>query len=1824
MRLGSLKSNIGHAQAAAGVGGVIKVVQALRHGVMPATLHATEPSPFVDWSAGAVELLTEAQTWPDLDRPRRAAVSSFGISGTNAHVIIEQVPAADLPAEQPAAERAPAPAQQQPAAQPKPEPSGAEQPQAEPAAGTMPLPVPVVLSGRTEAALRAQAARLRDAVLAEPVALPDLGWSALTGRARFDQRAVVLAADAEQLVAGLTALAEEQDDPRVVTGGVVPGTDQVVFVFPGQGAQWDEMAQRLLAESPVFADSIADCDRALSAYVDWSLLDVLREVEGAPSLERVDVVQPVLFAMMVSLAALWRSYGVRPAAVVGHSQGEIAAAHVAGALTLDDAARVVALRSQAIGAIAGQGGMMSVPLGLAAVQDLLAPWQPAISVAAVNGPASTVVSGEVGPLQELHAQLVADGVRARLVPVDYASHSAHVERIEQRLLELLAPVRPRAASVPFFSTVTASLLDTTELDAGYWYRNLRRTVRLEESVRGLLATRHRVFAEMSPHPVLIVGIEETAEAAGERIVAVGSLRRRQGGLDQFLTSAARLHTAGAPVDWTPAFGAGARRVDLPAYAFQRQRFWLRAATGTGDMSSVGLADAAHPLLGAAVELAGGDAVLTGRIGLRAQPWLAGHAVYDTALLPGAAFAELAVRAGDQVGCPHVEDLTLWSPLLLPASGGVQLQVTVTGTGERRELAVHARRDGEQEWTRHASGVLTQAAPAAPAGPGAWPPPGAVEVDLDGVYERLIEHGYRYEGAFTGLRRVWTDGGDVLAEVVLPEQHRADAGRFTLHPALLDAALHPLLPGVVGGGRPLLPFAWTGLTVYAAGATELRVRLSISEDEQGATARLLLADPTGAVVATVDELTLRPLTRQVLAGTAGNGALYELDWSTVPPAEQAAAAYPMIGPDLLGLRPAAVHADLAALGAALDAGEPAPDVVLCCAASPAPGDMPAAVRDAAYGVLDLVQAWLADERFARSRLAVVTRRAMARAGERVGDLPHAAVWGLVRTAQTENPDRFVLVDLDDLPGTPRLLAGALATGEPQLLLRDGAALAPRLARPSAGDVLPVPEDSPAYKLIVDGGTLENLRFVPAPEVLEPLAEGTVRVSVRAGGLNFRDVLIGLGMVDQRHAVMGAEGAGVVVEVGPGVTDLAVGDRVTGYFPGAFAPLAVADRRLLARLPDGWGFAQAASVPVVFLTAYYGLVDLGRVRPGEKVLIHAAAGGVGIAAVQLARHLGAEVFGTASPGKWGTLRALGLDDDHIAHSRTLDFGDRIRAVTGGSGVDVVLNSLADEFIDTSLRLLGDGGRFLEMGKTDIRDTAQVEAAHPGVTYRVYDLTALASTEPGTPGAMPERMQEILAEVLALFEQGVLQPLPVTTWDVRHAVEAFRFLSQARGTGKVVLTVPRPLDPDGTVLITGATGTLGALAARHLVTGYGARHLLLVSRRGPDAPGATELRDELTGFGAHVTVAACDVADRAALAELLAAIPEAHPLTGVVHTAGVLDDGVVAGMTREQFENVLRPKADAAWHLHDLTRDADLSMFVLYSSFAGLLGQAGQADYAAANAFLDALAAHRRDLGLPAVSLAWGLWAQASGMTGHLDEVDLRRMARSGLLPLSSTEGMAAFDAALALGRPAAVPTRLDPAALRTQGENLPALLRGLVAVATRRAAAGQAAAPGGSLADRLAALTEPDRRRTLVDLVRTQVATVLGHTGRDTVAADRALKELGFDSLTAVELRNRLNAATGLRLPTTLVFDHPTAGEIAAFLREQFVLGEVAADTAVLADLDRIGALLRASLGEGAAPDRIAGRLQELLALCATADAPQADDDLDAATDDELFALVDQLS
>jgi len=646
---------------------------------------------------------------------------------------------------------------------------------------------------------------------------------------------------------------------------------------------------------------------------------------------------------------------------------------------------------------------------------------------------------------------------------------------------------------------------------------------------------------------------------------------------------------------------------------------------------------------------------------------------------------------------------------------------------------------------------------------------------------------------------------------------------------------------------------------------------------------------------------------------------------------------------------------------------------------------------------------------------------------------------------------------------------------------------------------------------------------------PLGVNEVRVGVRAAGLNFRDVLIALGLYPG-EAPLGSEAAGVVLEVGSGVTDLVPGDRVMGLVPESFGPVAVADRRLLVRLPAGWTYAEGASVPVAYLTAYYGLVHLAGLRRGERVLVHAAAGGVGMAAVQLARHLGADVFATASPAKWEAVLGLGVGEDRIASSRDLGFRERFLEVTDGGGVDVVLDALAGEFVDASLELLPRGGRFVEMGKADIRDPEAVARAHPGVCYRSYDLFE----------AGPERLQEMLAEVVRLFEAGALRHGPIRCWDARHGAEAFRHLREGRNVGKLVLTVAAPPDPEGTVLVTGGTGGLGAQVARHLAERHGVRHLLLVSRRGPAAEGAADLVAELEGLGACARAVACDVADREQVRELLGSL--ARPLTAVVHAAGVLDDGLVESLTPDRVERVMAPKVAAALHLDELTARLELSEFVLFSSLAGLMGNPGQGSYAAANAALDALAARRRAAGLPATSLAWGLWADRTGMTGDLDAAQLARLERTGVQALSTGLGLELLDRARAVDEALLVPVRLDPAGLRALAGAgmLPALLRGLV-----RGPAGHSKR-GGTLAERLAGVARPEWERVAEELVRAQVAAVLGHTSAAAVDPHRAFKELGFDSLAAVELRNRLTQATGLRLPATLVFDHPTSAAVARHL------------------------------------------------------------------------------
>ncbi|HEX5257099.1 MAG TPA: type I polyketide synthase, partial [Mycobacterium sp.] len=1694
--LGSIKSNMGHTQAAAGAAGVIKMVQAMRHEALPATLHVDAPSPHVDWSAGSVSLLTEAQPWKveRAERPRRAGVSSFGISGTNAHVIVEAAPT------KPAREAGPA----------------------------RPV-VPWAVSAKSPSALAAQAARLAEYVRAHSdLDVADVGWS-LAGRATFEYRAVVVGGDRDRLLAGLDELAN--DDP---TGSVIRGTatpaGKTVFVFPGQGSQWLGMAIELLDTAPVFAQQIHECEEAFAEFVDWSLIDVLRGAPDAPGLDRVDVVQPVLFAVMVSLAELWKSVGVNPDAVIGHSQGEIAAAYVAGALSLHDAARVVTLRSKLLTSLAGPGGMLSIACSTERARELLAPYGNRASIAAVNGRSAVVVSGEVAALDELVGFCADLELRTRRIDVDYASHSVEVEAIRADLAEVLSGIEPRSSRIAFFSTVTGNRLDTAGLDADYWYRNIRQTVQFDQAVRSACEHGYRTFIESSPHPALVAGIEDSANDHGggdTEAIVIPTLGRDDGGLDRFLTSAATAFAAGVSVRWRGALD-GAGFVELPTYAFDRRRFWLSGEGIAADASGLGLGASEHPLLSAVVELpASGGVVLTGRLSPSRQGWLTDHAVSGTVVFPGSGFVELAIRAGDEVGCSTVDELTLQAPLMLPAkdsgSASVAVQVVVGpavgappacgGESSQRGVSIFSRPDTGSGWVCHAEGTLSTGSVEPAADLSAWPPAGAVKVDAADGYEQLAARGYGYGPAFKGLTATWVRDDEVFAEVRLPDAAGGVNG-FGVHPALLDAAMHALIVSHHIAGQTdevVLPFSWQGVSLHAAGASAVRARIapaSVSE-AAGALSRAVsieLADGLGLPVLSVRTMLARPVSeRQLRAAVSASGPdrLFEVVWS--PAAATAAGT------------------------------ESAAHQVFESAA--AGQDPVSETYERTHRALATVQSWLTEHD--SGVLIVATRGAMGLAGEDVPDLAGAAVWGLVRSAQTENPGRIVLVD-SDAALDDSAIATVLAVGEPAVLLRDGTAYIARVHGSRAVDgIMTPPADGPWRLGISSAGTFENLQLEPVPNPGAALEPGQVRVALRAIATNFRDVMITLGMFTH-DALLGGEGAGVVVEVGPGITEFAVGDSVYGFFPDGSGTLVPGDVRLLQHKPAHWSYAEAAGISAVFTTAYMAFIHLADVKPGQRVLVHAAAGGVGMAAVQLGRHLGLEVFATASRGKWDTLRAMGFDEDHISDSRSLEFEEKFRAVTGGRGMDVVLDSLAGEFVDASLRLVAPGGVFLEMGKTDIRDPGVVSQEYPGVRYRAFDLF-----EPGRP-----RMHQWMLDLAGLFDAGVLEPLPVTTFDVRRARTALRYLSQARHIGKVVMTLPSGLS-SGTVLITGGTGMAGSTLARHLVANHGVEDLVLLSRRGPDAPGSTELIAELHTAGAQARVVACDAADRAALARVIDDIAARRPLSGVVHATGVLDDAMVTSLTPERVDAVLRAKVDAAWNLHELTRELNLSAFVMFSSMAGLVGSSGQGNYGAANSFLDGLAAHRRAHGLPAISLAWGLWDQASAMTGGLDATDLARLGRDGILALSSDEAMELFDTALIVDAPFLAPARIDLGALRAHAVAVPPMFTDLVNAPTRRRVDDSLAAAKSksALAHRLDGLSEAEQHAVLLDLVRSHIATVLGNTTADAIDPDKAFQELGFDSLTAVEMRNRLKTATGLALSPTLIFDYPTPNGLAGYIRTQ---------------------------------------------------------------------------
>ncbi|MDG2305441.1 MAG: type I polyketide synthase [Candidatus Binatia bacterium] len=1850
-KVGSVKTNFGHLEAAAGVAGLIKVALSLRHREIPPHLNFQQLNPGITFENTPFEIPTALEPWEPAGDRRLGGVSSFGFSGTNAHVILEEAPKDERPTAS-----------------------------AEATSGGDDAPHVLVLSGHGSAAL-SERARTMSRRLRTPDAKSSLGdicFTASRHRTHHTDRLAVVGEGADEIADKLDAFADAREQPGLVAGRVRSGAaPRIAFVFPGQGSQWRSMGLELYEHEPVFRAALDDCARAIQQHAGW---DLLREIRGEDrsgiQSGQVDVVQPALFSIQVALATFWRSLGIEPDVVVGHSMGEVAAAHIAGALSLDDATRVICERSRLVRTGAALGGMMVVELSLDEARAAIETRTAQLAVAASNGPRSSILSGRIDALDAVQAELEGKQVFCRRVKVDYASHSPQMDGLLPDVVEALSDLQPGPTNVPFLSTVRGDVTDGAQLDGAYWARNLREPVLFWNAIEKILERPPCVLLEVSPHPVLLPGVADALRGE-EGATIVTSLRRDQPERAVLRESLAALHCAGVEADWERIYPSG-RCVALPTYPWQRERYWLdeslaeRNLTLTspgGGAGGVGTA-AGHPLLGHGFASAQGAHVFEVAIGLETHAYLADHRVEDKAWLPAAAYTEMALAAAANVGddAPRVDTLTFETPLILPDDGVRTLQVVLSPDGEDHATVEFFTRLGEEDgfrstWTRHAHGRVqwtTETAELAAPSLEAMKVRCADSVEIEEFYEALAATGLEYGPRFRGVKELYRGVDEALGRIELSESEEAEASAYGVHPALLDAAFQVFGATFTGAERigTYLPATLEHVRRLGTCGSGLWAHARLVEGEPGSSeelsAEVRLLNGAGELVMEVGALRARRF------GGASEKAswedwLYRLEWRaeerTAGVADTERGTWIVLGDS--GRR-GEIEAGLVARGQevlsvgfgggyartvtgyqidptrpedyqqflrdAFSNGRPACRGVLHLC-DDGVDDLTEAQRRGVGSVLHLVQALAHIGWRDAPRLWLVTCGAQAvESSETVPGLSQAPLWGLGKVVALEHPElRCTRLDLDPADaGVPDALIAELLADmhEDEIALRGSQRYVHRLstaeAEAPAETPRGVPEpagDRPFRLLADDKGVLDDITLCevdrPAP------GPGQVEIEIRAAGLNFRDVLLALDAVppeyqDEGPVVLGRECSGVVSAVGADVTDVAVGDEVVTVAPGCFARYVLAPAAFAVPKPSGLSFEEAASVPLVFMTAHYGLNHLARIRAGERVLIHAAAGGVGQAAVQLAQRAGAEVFATAgSEAKRTFLREQGIA--HVMDSRTLAFADEVMAATDGQGVDVVLNSLAGEAMEKSLDTLGPCGRFVEIGIRDILDNRSVGLLpfQRGLSYAAVQLAALAVDR-------PPLFASLLRETMDGFETGGFSPIPMVEFGLGDAHEAFRFMAQAKHIGKVVLTAGDPsktpivpasgasgaaLRPDATYLITGGLGGLGMEVAGWMAE-RGARDLILLGRSGP-GEAARDGIARLRAAGVTVRVARGDVSKIADMRRVWDEMADGPPLRGVIHAAGVLDDGMLLGQTAERFAAVMAPKVAGARNLHELTRDQNLDVFVLFSSAAALLGSPGQGNYVAANSYLDALAHHRRAAGLPGLSINWGAWSDVG-----LVAAESRRRENVGLRGVQSLSPTEALEA---LGRilPWAAPQiGVMPLNLRQWFQSFPktAELPLMAELAAAAVHVGKRPRERSALETALRELESVEARQSLLaSSLRHQVGLVL-RLDPERIEMDCPLTELGLDSLMALELRNRLETNFGVELSATMAFNYPTIATLAPVLGQKM---------GVLEGLGPVRSEMRDAIA-GEDPGGLQGFIEELQDM--------SEDEVEAQLEQELGALA----
>lgn len=1787
--LGAVKTNIGHLESASGIAGVIKVILALQHQQVPPNLHLKERSPQIPWPNFPTLIPTEPMPWTPPNKTRLAGVSSFGFSGTNAHVILEEAPVVQM------------------------KPRELERPYHI-----------LCLSAKEKSALRQLAVDFEQ-YLSNPSeeTLANITYTANTGRMHSDHRLAIVSESKDQVRQQLSDWLVEHEAHGLVEGTLeqVPNK-KVAFLFTGQGSQYVGMGQQLYETYPVFRQTLDHCDEILRPYLEQPLLTVLYPDETTGSetlLNQTAFTQPALFALEYALAQLWMSWGIKPTVVMGHSVGEYVAACIAGIFILEDGLKLIAERGRLMQSLPADGAMAAIFASEKQVEAILKPYAKQVSIAAVNGPENIVISGQKTAVQSILDEFSRANIKVRSLVVSHAFHSPLMEPILKPFEEFASTVNYSLPKIDVISNVTGQLVESNEIsNAAYWRHHIRQPVQFEAAMRTLYEQGYQLFLEVGPSPTLL-GMGKHCLPNDEALVWLSSLRSGRSDWQQLFNSLGKFYVRGLDIDWT-GFNSDETHLKLclPTYPFQRHRYWLTSTKALVSAHKQKVQSGLHPLLDQKVRspLLQGT-IFESELGINSPSFLDHHRLYGTVIFPGTGYLEMALAAAHEAfgaGLHTLENVTIQEVMILPEADQRAVQIVLSPVENRiTSFQIFSLEDVDNNvWKLHARGdiylnnekstglegiVLDEIETQFPE-----------EIATDTYYQKLKSFGIEYGPSFQGLTKIMRRDGEAWGRVELAEEFALTASNYQLHPALLDACFQLLgvtLPDS-DTENVYVPVGLDRLELFQSGVASLWSHAVINIGNNTAsnetlTGNLDLFDDKGQAVAKLSGLHLKRMNHEAIrlaTQKSLNEWLYELKWQLLPLENNETP--PAIGNWLILSDQSGVAIALAEemrekghTCILVDAAEtyqrteddrweinPAslPDFkqLLVEVAQQVQGTLQGVIhlwsldvspevagvgsvtmQSLGYGsVLHLIQAIVLKEdletAFAQfPRISIVTRGVQAINGALSPiALAQAPVWGLGRTAALEHPElQITCIDLDpssQIENIRPLYQEILHPNrENQVAFRQGSRYIARLENSSDRSASPTLQ-GPFELDIVNPGILETLtlnattRAEPGPDEVE--------IRVQATGLNFRDVLNALGMYPGPKLPFGNECAGTVVAVGNNVNQVKVGDEVIGLAPGTFKSHVIVPAAYVFPKPVNLNFAQAMTIPTAFLTADYGLNQLAGIKKGDRILVHAAAGGVGLAAVQLAQRAGAEVFGTAgSPEKRAYLKSIGVQ--HVFNSRNLDFADEIMTVTKGAGVNIVLNSLADEFIPKSLSILANQGCFLELGKRDNWDQEKVAELNPTLIYHRYDLALVMQSN------LP-LIQSMLHELLADFSKNSLQPLPLQAFSIEDTADAFRYMAQAKHIGKIVITQPTvaeqssgmPIKADASYLITGGLGGLGLTVASWFVE-QGARHLVLIGRS-TSSEAAQQVLEYLQNEGVQILVTQTDVSQEEDMMRVLAEVNRAMPpLRGIIHAAGILDDGALSHQSWDRFKAVMAPKVGGAWHLHTLTTHLSLDFFVLFSAGAALMGSPGQSSYAAANAFLDVLAHYRRTQGLPAVSINWGAWANV-GMAANLDKQVKQRWAEQGIDQILPQEGTSILGKThlTNLTQVAVLPFDWSKFGQQFSKGEEPPLLTQLIDKARAKAPVGPSnEAPTQNLLSQLET-TPPGEQQyeLLLTYVQQQVIKVLGLNPNQSINQRQGLTDIGMDSLMAVELSNRLQKGVDQALPSTLAFEYPTISALVDFL------------------------------------------------------------------------------